>query len=86
MLTNTYTLQRDDELKHGYGGEAGIRWLNRIKLTIQHGGVNKRQSIGSAAPSIWIFNYKFTPWFNLAVRNRYNHNSIVQPILNGETG
>jgi hypothetical protein len=30
MLTNTYTMQRKDELKHGYNEiEGGIRYLNR---------------------------------------------------------
>ena len=29
-------------------------------------------------------NYKFTPWFNLTVRNRYNHNNYSSTDLNGE--
>ncbi|TMM84262.1 porin OmpL, partial [Salmonella enterica subsp. enterica serovar Heidelberg] len=27
---------------------------------------------------------KFTPWFNLTVRNRYNHNNYSSTDLNGE--
>lgn len=40
MLTNTYTLQRDDELKHGYNEIEGWYPLFKPtdKLTIQHGG------------------------------------------------
>ncbi|STL47929.1 outer membrane porin L [Escherichia coli] len=30
MLTNTYTFQREDELKHGYNeSKVGIRYLNQ---------------------------------------------------------
>lgn len=44
MLTNTYTLQRDNELKHGYNEIEGWYPLFKPtdKLTISR-GVNKRQ-------------------------------------------
>ncbi|EBA3343737.1 porin OmpL, partial [Salmonella enterica] len=86
MLTNTYTLQRDDELKHGYNEIEG--WYPLFKptdrLTIQPGGLINDKSIGSGGAVYLDVNYKFTPWFNLTVRNRYNHNSYSSTDLNGE--
>ncbi len=77
MLTNTYTLQRDDELKHGYNEIEGWYPLFKPtdKLTIQPGGLINDKSIGSGGAVYLDVNYKFTPWFNLTVRNRYNHNN-----------
>ncbi|EFS0582520.1 porin OmpL, partial [Salmonella enterica] len=86
MLTNTYTLQRDDELKHGYNEIEGWYPLFKPtdKLTIQPGGLINDKSIGSGGAVYLDVNYKFTPWFNLTVRNRYNHNNYSSTDLNGE--
>lgn len=86
MLTNTYTLQRKDELKHGYNEIEGWYPLFRPtdKLTIQPGGLITDKSIGSSGAVYLDVNYKFTPWFNLTVRNRYNHNNYSSTDLNGE--
>lgn len=77
MLTNTYTMQRKDELKHGYNEIEGWYPLFKPtdKLTIQPGGLINDKSIGSGGAVYLDVNYKFTPWFNLTVRNRYNHNN-----------
>lgn len=86
MLTNTYNLQRDDELKHGYNEIEGWYPLFKPtdKLTIQPGGLINDKSIGSGGSVYLDVNYKFTPWFNLTVRNRYNHNNYSSTDLNGE--
>ncbi|HHU0693415.1 porin OmpL [Citrobacter sp. Marseille-Q3906] len=86
MLTNTYTLQRDDELKHGYNEIEGWYPLFKPtdKLTIQPGGLINDKSIGSGGAVYLDVNYKFTPWFNLTVRNRYNHNNYSSTDLNGD--
>lgn len=77
MLTNTYNFQREDELKHGYNEIEG--WYPLFKptdeLTIQPGGLINDKSIGSGGAVYLDVNYKFMPWFNLTVRNRYNHNN-----------
>ena len=82
MLTNTYTLQREDELKHGYNEIEGWYPLFKPtdKLTIQPGGLITDKSIGSSGAVYLDVNYKFTPWFNLTVRNRYNHNNYLSLI------
>nr|WP_256098360.1 porin OmpL [Superficieibacter electus] len=86
MLTNTYTLQREDELKHGYNEIEG--WYPLFKptdrLTIQPGGLITDKSISSSGAAYLEVNYKFTPWFNLTVRNRYNHNNYSSVDLNGD--
>ncbi|ECU8206004.1 porin OmpL, partial [Salmonella enterica subsp. enterica serovar Newport] len=80
------TLQRDDELKHGYNEIEGWYPLFKPtdKLTIQPGGLINDKSIGSGGAVYLDVNYKFTPWFNLTVRNRYNHNNYSSTDLNGE--
>ena len=80
MLTNTYTFQREDELKHGYNEIEGWYPLFKPtdKLTIQPGGLINDKSIGSGGAVYLDVNYKFVPWFNLTVRNRYNHNKTGQ--------
>ncbi|HDW1172711.1 TPA: porin OmpL, partial [Escherichia coli] len=49
MLTNTYTFQREDELKHGYNEIEGWYPLFKPtdKLTIQPGGLINDKSAGS---------------------------------------
>ncbi|ENA3693766.1 oligogalacturonate-specific porin KdgM family protein, partial [Escherichia coli] len=49
MLTNTYTFQREDELKHGYNEIEGWYPLFKPtdKLTIQPGGLINDKSISS---------------------------------------
>ena len=86
MLTNTYNYQREDELKHGYNEIEGWYPLFKPtdKLTIQPGGLINDKSIGSGGAVYLDVNYKFTPWFNLTVRNRYNHNNYSSTDLNGE--
>ncbi|WP_348226038.1 oligogalacturonate-specific porin KdgM family protein, partial [Salmonella enterica] len=65
MLTNTYTLPRDDELKHGYNAiEAWYPLFKPTdKLTIQPVGLINDKSIGSGGAVYLAVNYKFTPWF-----------------------
>ncbi|MCV5767509.1 porin OmpL, partial [Escherichia coli] len=54
------------------------------KLTIQPGGLINDKSIGSGGAVYLDVNYKFLPWFNLTVRNRYNHNTYSSTDLSGE--
>ncbi|MCZ5640459.1 porin OmpL [Escherichia coli] len=86
MLTNTYTLSAEDELKHGYNEIEGWYPLFKPtdKLTIQPGGLINDKSIGSGGAVYLDVNYKFVPWFNLTVRNRYNHNNYSSTDLSGE--
>lgn len=42
------------------------------------------KSIGSGGAVYLDVNYKFVPWFNLTVRNRYNHNNYSSTDLSGE--
>ena len=86
MLTNTYNFQREDELKHGYNEIEGWYPLFKPtdKLTIQPGGLINDKSIGSGGAVYLDVNYKFVPWFNLTVRNRYNHNNYSSTDLSGE--
>lgn len=85
MLTNTYNFQREDELKHGYNEIEGWYPLFKPtdKLTIQPGGLINDKSIGSGGAVYLDVNYKFVPWFNLTVRNRYNHNNYSSTDLSG---
>ncbi|WP_312692053.1 oligogalacturonate-specific porin KdgM family protein, partial [Escherichia coli] len=83
---NTYTFQREDELKHGYNEIEGWYPLFKPtdKLTIQPGGLINDKSAGSGGAVYLDVNYKFTPWFNLTVRNRFNHNNYSSTDLNGD--
>lgn len=81
MLTNTYTMQRKDELKHGYNEIEGCYPLFKPidKLTIQPGGIINDKSIGSCGALYLDVNYKFTPWLNLTCV--IDITTTVQPTL-----
>lgn len=82
MLTITYTLQRDDELKHGYNEIEGWYPLFKPtdKLTIQPGGLINDKSIGSGGAVYLDVNYKFTRGLILRYVTDIITIIIVQPI------
>lgn len=86
MMTNTYNQQRDNELKHGYNELEGWYPLFKPteKLTIQPGGLINDDRNGSGGAFYLDVNYKFTPSFNLTVRNRFNYKNYSSTDLNGD--
>ena len=74
-----------DELKHSYNEIEGWYPLFKPtdKLTFQPGGLINDSSAGSGGAVYLDTNYKFTDWFNLTFRYRYNHNNYDTPDYNG---
>jgi predicted porin len=85
MLSNTYNMQRKEELKHNYNEIEGWYPLKVTdNLTFQPGGLVNDKSIGSSGAFYMDVNYRFAPWFNLTVRNRYNYNNYSSTDFNNE--
>ncbi|ELY4868034.1 porin OmpL, partial [Cronobacter sakazakii] len=86
MATNAYNVGKWDEIKHSYNEIEG--WYPLFKptenLTFQPGGLINDSIDGSGGALYLDTNYKFTPWFNLTVRYRYNHNNYDTPDFNGK--
>ncbi len=86
MATNAYNVGKWDEIKHNYNEIEG--WYPLFKptenLTFQPGGLINDSIDGSGGALYLDTNYKFTPWFNLTVRYRYNHNNYDTPDFNGK--
>lgn len=82
MLTNTYTLQRDNELKHGYNEIEGWYPLFKPtdKLTIQPGGLINDKALVPAAPSIWMLTINLPRGLILRYVTDIITIIIVQPI------
>ncbi|MFO6300136.1 porin OmpL [Rahnella selenatireducens] len=86
MFTNAYNVGRWDEIKHGYNEIEGWYPLYKPtdKLTFQPGGLINDNSSGSGGALYLDTNYKFTPYFNLTFRYRYNHSNYDTADLKGE--
>ncbi|MCQ4218904.1 porin OmpL [Enterobacter hormaechei] len=86
MFTNAYNVGKWDELKHSYSEIEGWYPLFKPtdKLTFQPGGLINDSSAGSGGAVYLDTNYKFTDWFNLTFRYRYNHNNYDTPDYNGQ--
>lgn len=81
MLTNTYTLQRDNELKHGYNEIEGWYPLFNLQI-INHSarGVNNDKALVPAAPSIWMLTINLPRGLILRYVTDIITIIIVQPI------